>query len=133
MNAKTASHVEALRGKHAELDGLIKAEQKRPLPDSLVLRGLKGEKCAIRTEIALLSGELRATDEVSAFNPAPTDADKVLGLDRPTSFDPLVSEDDALVVVDIERDAEAEEAVMGSRPWVRNHLPISEERAAISA
>lgn len=61
MNQKTANHVETLREKNRGLDLQIRAEEQRPLPDSLLIKSLKTEKYDNRTEIAYLTGEFATT------------------------------------------------------------------------
>ncbi|HLS59060.1 MAG TPA: YdcH family protein [Paracoccaceae bacterium] len=46
--------IDSLRRKHHELDELVMAEQKAPLPDTLLLRRLKSEKLAVKDRLAAL-------------------------------------------------------------------------------
>ena len=48
------ARVTTLTSKHAELERTIEDEHQRPLPDSLLISGLKREKLRIKDEIYLL-------------------------------------------------------------------------------
>lgn len=65
------NHLKSLRQKHAEIDGKVRAEESRPLPDTLVVRGLKLRKAQLKTEITEAEKKLEAesapaTAEVTA-------------------------------------------------------------------
>ena len=49
------SHIEQLRTKHADLDELIRLEQKRPASDATRLRILKTEKLHLKEELDRLA------------------------------------------------------------------------------
>ena len=49
-----ASHVEALKSKHAELEAQIEQENNRPLPDDVLIHELKRHKLRIKDELAQL-------------------------------------------------------------------------------
>lgn len=44
-----------LRDKHANLDRMLEEESGRPMPDDVVVHGLKRQKLAIKDEIANLT------------------------------------------------------------------------------
>ncbi len=44
-----------LRDKHANLDRMLEEESGRPMPDTVVVHGLKRQKLAIKDEIAQLT------------------------------------------------------------------------------
>jgi hypothetical protein len=51
------SRMEALKGRHASLEGRIAEEDQRPKPDSDILWQLKLEKLRLKEEMERLQGE----------------------------------------------------------------------------
>jgi len=47
------AHHSALEAKHAVLDRQIEAESQRPMPDSIVIAGLKKQKLRVKEEMSL--------------------------------------------------------------------------------
>jgi len=50
-----ATHIDALRNKHAALEDMIEAEVSRPLPDDIALHDLKRKKLRLKDELAHLA------------------------------------------------------------------------------
>jgi hypothetical protein len=48
-----ASHLEALRLKHAELERQIEEEESRPMPDDALIHELKRKRLRIKDEMSL--------------------------------------------------------------------------------
>ena len=48
------AHHQALEAKHAVLDRQIAAESQRPMPDAMVLAGLKKQKLRVKEEMTLV-------------------------------------------------------------------------------
>ncbi len=53
------SHLDALKGRHAELESKIAAEDRRPRPDNLAMARMKVEKLRLKEEMERLSITLR--------------------------------------------------------------------------
>jgi hypothetical protein len=51
------NHIKSLNEKHADLEAKIAAENNRPLPDSLVLKGLRLNKADVKKQIIALGGQ----------------------------------------------------------------------------
>jgi len=47
------AHHSALEAKHAVLDRRIEAESQRPMPDSMIIAGLKKQKLRVKEEMSL--------------------------------------------------------------------------------
>ena len=50
-----SEHIETLRARHQQLEGLLEAENNRPRPDEAVVSDLKKEKLRIKDELAQLT------------------------------------------------------------------------------
>lgn len=48
------AHISALEAKHAVLDRKIATESQRPMPDPIVLAGLKKQKLRVKEEMTLV-------------------------------------------------------------------------------
>lgn len=60
------ARIEALKGRHAAVDAKVVAEQSRPAPCFVTLRGLKKKKLSLKQEIAEVEGLLRTLQRVPA-------------------------------------------------------------------
>lgn len=55
MSMNVESHLNALKGKHAELDTALTKEEHRPQPDPVAVAILKKQKLKIKEELAQLA------------------------------------------------------------------------------
>lgn len=51
------AHIDALTGKHANLEASIRAEQSRPMPDFAAISALKKRKLQVKQELNALGAD----------------------------------------------------------------------------